>query len=222
MLKTDNTHLVLFPQLLGVYKFDKHEELKKEIRNQVSIYKGTEYEQTNDSQGIIHYFNEFDQNFFDDQPTKSGVIEDFRAFVIRRTNQYADECGLKHPGFFISDAWINVSGKNSFQFPHNHGNSFLSATYYVSYDPEKHPPIEFRNPNCYKTSQFLAMERIERKNHVFGEGYECDWLEEGMLLIWQSGLHHAYPRNPHDDRISISMNMFPRTLKCGAYGVNMS
>ena len=218
----DNNHLVLFPQILGVYKFDKNEELKKEITNQISIYKGTEYEQSNDGQGIVHYFNDFNQNFFDDQRETIDVIEDLRAFIIRKTNLFADEAGFDHRGFSITDSWINVSGKNSYQDAHNHCNSFISGTYYVSYDPEKHPPLQFTNPNNYRTYPTFHLDRLDRKNHVFGEKYECHWLEEGMLVLWQSGMYHGYPMNRNENRISISMNMFPRVLKRGAYGASMN
>jgi uncharacterized protein (TIGR02466 family) len=222
MINSENTHLVLFPQLLGVYKFDKHEELKKEIKTQIGIHKGSEFERKDDDQGIVHYFNNHDQNFFDDQKENIDIIEDFRSFVIRRTNQYADEMGHNHPGFFVSDAWVNIANKGSYQHAHNHINSFISGTYYVSYDKEKHPPLRFKSPHSYIAQPFIGLDRIERKNHVFGYEYECDWLEEGMLLLWQSGMHHTYGRNFNDDRISISMNMFPRVLKCGEYGVNFT
>jgi len=222
MIKTDNAHLVLFPQLLGVYKFDKKEELKKEIKSQIGIYKGTEYEQKHDAQGIVHYFNSSDQSFFDDQPETIDIIEDLRAFIIRKTNAFADELGYNHPGFFISDAWINVANKNTFQAPHNHVNSFISGTYYVEYNPEKHSALEFKNPSSYHNYPFMDLEKIDRENHVCGDTYKCHWLEEGMLVLWQSGLYHKYPRNIGDNRISISFNLFPRTLKKGDYGVDFT
>jgi hypothetical protein len=221
MLEKDN-HFSLFPQLIGAYQFEKHEELKDRISDLFEKYSGTDKEQHSET-GTRHLFNDYRQNLFEECVNgTSDVLIDFRDFCITKSLLYADMLGLDHPGFQITDAWVNHSDKGAFLQPHNHANSFFSATYYLNFDPEKHSKVTFRNP--YYPSVFggpyLNIEhRSGIRNHMNSHTYECDICKEGYLLIWQSGMIHAYEPNQGDGRETISMNFFPRYLKTGPYSV---
>lgn len=220
-----NNHYSLFPQLLGVYGYDDNEELKKEINNIIGIYRDTKYEKREEHQGIVHYFNDHDQNLFGVMFEDNEVIQKFKSFLIRKVNLYADEMGYQHPGFFISDAWINICNTGNFQHPHNHVNSFFSGTYYLNYDKEVHPNLRFTNPNLNGSSGHAFMnldKKNPHQNHINADIYSCDFVEEGDLLIWQSGLSHSYGPSQADERISISMNFFPRYLRQGEYSVSFT
>lgn len=60
------------------------------------------------------------------------------------------------------------------------------------------------------------------ENNTNADIYTCDFVEEGDLLIWQSGLSHSYGISKADERISISMNFFPRYLRQGEYSVSFT
>lgn len=220
-----DNHYVLFPQLLGVYEYNKNDELKDEIKNIIGIYSDTKYERKEHCPGIIHYFNDHDQNLFGRMFDDNEAIQNFKSFLIRKVNLYADEMGYDHPGFIISDAWINICNNGSYQQSHNHVNSFFSGTYYLNYNKETHPNIRFTNPNMCGGSAHPYMnldKKTSLKNHINSDVYKCDFVKEGDLLIWQSALNHSYGVNNADDRISISMNFFPRYLKQGEYSVSFT
>ena len=77
-----NNHYALFPQLLGVYGYNENEKLKKEINNIIGIYRDTKYEKREEHQGIVHYFNDHDQNLFGTMFDDNDVIQDFKAFLL--------------------------------------------------------------------------------------------------------------------------------------------
>lgn len=228
-----NTCYSMFPQIIGLYEFEKKKSLKNDILKVIDYYKGTEVE-SKDGHGLTHYFNFARQNLL-----KNDFInlDYFEKFLNQSVNNYASEilhsvedCG----GFIITDCWINVGGSGSFQSAHNHVNSFFSGTYYLSYNPKYHSRLTFRNPNTYTSftnHQYLALPKRDVYNHPCNDEYVCDLYDEGDLVLWQSGLHHAYPyclgngneegeseNDPgYHGRISISMNFMPKYLHYGLY-----
>ena len=45
--------------------------------------------------------------------------------------------------FFLTESWMNISGKGGYQKIHNHSNSIISGVLYLKSEP-KHPPLEFK------------------------------------------------------------------------------
>lgn len=227
----------MFPQIIGLYEFNQKEKLKKDILEVIEHYKNSEFENF-DSHNLFHYFNKQGQNLF-----KNDLIDlsYFKNFLLESVNTYADEnlYDVKEcKGFVITDCWINVGGEGSFQSAHNHANSFFSGTYYLSYNPKYHSRLSFRNPNNasnFLSSPYLSLPRRDVYNHPCNDFYECDIYDEGDLVLWQSGLHHAYSYclgNGNDEgetefdpgyhgRISISMNFMPKYLNHGPYSVTI-
>lgn len=212
----------MFPQIIGVYTNKDHYLLKSNIKKIIEHYKNTEYEDINDFCGetLTHIFNRHDKNLFHNDLID---LEIFKKYLLNSVESYSNELGFVHSGFIITDCWINICNKNGYQAPHNHANSFISGTYYVNFDSELHSRLCFRNPNfsgLYSIPS-INLDRSVSHNHPNSDEYECNLYEEGDLVLWQSGLSHAYRPCYGDNRISISMNFLPKYIKSGSYSIEI-
>lgn len=232
-----NTCYSMFPQIIGLYEFEEKQKFKIDILKLIDHYKNSDVE-NKDGHGLTHYFNFADKNLL-----KNDFIDldYFKSFLNNSINAYANELLYSVndcKGFVITDCWVNVGKSGSFQSAHNHTNSFFSGTYYVSFNPKYHSRITFRNPNNYSNfmnQPYLALPKRDVYNHPCNDEYVCDIYEEGDLILWQSGLHHAYSYclgNGDDEgedetccgyhgRISISMNFMPKYLHYGLYSTEI-
>jgi len=229
----------MFPQILGLYEYEKKEEFKKEVLKIIEHYKGSKEEYVEHENGLTHYFNFANSKIFE---TEVVDLKPFYNFLMDSVNDYSEECLYRVEdckGYVIRDCWINVGSQNSYQQPHNHANSFFSGTYYVSFNSKYHSRLTFRNPHNFANSQsqpYLVLQKRDKYNSPNNDFYVCDIYDEGDLLIWQSGLHHAYSPclGSGDDegetendkgyhgRISISMNFVPKYLSQGPYSLVVS
>ena len=50
---------------------------------------------------------------------------------------------LEYEEFFVTESWLNISGKGGYQKVHNHSNSIISGTLYLKSE-EGHPPLDFK------------------------------------------------------------------------------
>jgi len=200
----------MFPQILGLYEYEKKEEFKKEVLKIIEHYKGSKEEYVEHENGLTHYFNFANSKIFE---TEVVDLKPFYNFLMDSVNDYSEECLYRVEdckGYVITDCWINVGSQNSYQQPHNHANSLLQP--------------------------YLVLQKRDKYNSPNNDFYVCDIYDEGDLLIWQSGLHHAYSPclGSGDDegetendkgyhgRISISMNFVPKYLSQGPYSLVVS
>ncbi len=103
----------------------------------------------------------------------------------------------------ITNMWSIINKQNSFNERHHHGNSALSAAYYVKadkdsgdivfYDPR--PAFSFSHPeNSHLTDLNAQVKSVVPKN--------------GMLVLFPSYLDHSVnPSKSSEDRIVISFNV---------------
>lgn len=207
----------LWPQPIAKNRYINHDLFKKKVLDFIEQNKELQVDDVTHPEKMKHFFqgpppyNEL--NFFE-----YIKDDDFEKFLMRSSEIFIrDILGLYlEDGVTITDCWINICGNGAEQRLHQHGNSFISATYYLNYDPEKHAPLKFQNPYNFKSSPFMTLdiETITDYNH--SESY-CHFIEEGDLILWPSFLSHGYDINNEDERISISMNIVPSTLKTGPY-----
>jgi len=205
----------LFPVPIVKDKYPKHIEFKDKILNFIENNGDLEVD------GIIspelkHFFNssELEKGFFDyiqDENFKEFLLESSYNFV-RGVMGYDLEDDL-----IITDCWINNCYKNGFQRFHSHGNSFVSATYYVNYIPSIHSALTFLNPFLnFHVEPFFDLNIVE-KTQFNQKEIVCDFIEEGDLVLWSSHLDHGYDINIGNGRVSISMNFVPSKFKSGPY-----
>lgn len=112
--------------------------------------------------------------------------------------------GFENVSLNISNAWVNINGRNNFNTPHNHPLSFYSAVYYVNGGVDK-GNLVFLNP-------FNFFDGIMAQNKIkeYGIFNSVDWSFEpitGRLLIFPSWLtHYVKANNTDENRISIAFN----------------
>ena len=125
----------------------------------------------------------------------------------------------------VTDSWINVADKEGFQYPHFHGNSYLSAIYYVNFDIEKdHVPTHFVREDYQFMTNTPALVALRKKDTDYNQINQV-MAKEGELLIFPSQVTHGYETNNGENRITLSMNMMPTIVTNGDYGwrcVNLS
>ena len=103
----------------------------------------------------------------------------------------------------IKSMWAIINEKGAFNQRHHHGNSDLSAAYYVSakqdcgdivfYDPR--PAPVFKHP-------------ISRKPNILNASINSIKPEEGLLVLFPSYLEHSVNQNlSKEKRIVISFNI---------------
>ena len=198
----------LFPTALGIYKNDNHRETKKVL---TEMMKHAPFQKNEECPSLIHYFDAGDSVLVKDE------LKFFRDWVEEKALNFATEVvGYSIDKLNVTDSWLNVSNKGAFQPPHMHVNSFISATYYVN-KGKGHSPLIFihpRNQNIPPASQIMSVNYSSR--NLYQSDVPVD-VEEGNLVIWESHLVHGYPPNESDNRISLSMNFMPSTVKHHIY-----
>lgn len=205
----------LFPVPIAKAQYPKRNEFKDKVLDFIKDNKELEVDGIT-SPELKHFFNssELEKGFFDyinDEDFKEFLLESSYSFV-RGVMGYELEDDL-----IITDCWINTCYKNGFQRFHSHGNSFVSATYYVNYIPSIHSTLTFLNPffNVH-VEPFFDLNVIEQTQFNQKE-IVCDFIEEGDLVLWSSHLDHGYDINIGNGRVSISMNFVPSKFKSGPY-----
>lgn len=205
----------LFPVPIAKAQYPKRNEFKDKVLDFIKDNKELEVDGIT-SPELKHFFNssELEKGFFDyinDEDFKEFLLESSYSFV-RGVMGYELEDDL-----IITDCWINTCYKNGFQRFHSHGNSFVSATYYVNYIPSIHSTLTFLNPffNVH-VEPFFDLNVMEQTQFNQKE-IVCDFIEEGDLVLWSSHLDHGYDINIGNGRVSISMNFVPSKFKSGPY-----
>jgi uncharacterized protein (TIGR02466 family) len=204
----------IFPYAIGKYSFD-YESRTKIKDTCLKILEESTFSKNKDSNNLYHYCNSNKENLLD--------LEQFNWFEEKISKLAVDyiENTLGYElkdGVVITDCWMNLCQNNGDQFLHNHGNSFISGTYYVNFNPDVHGRLKFQNQNMMpemNASPFIEL--TIKKNTKYNSGGAMMNYNEGDVLFWQSHLIHGYDGNSSDNRISISFNIMPRYFYNNSY-----
>jgi len=204
----------IFPTPIGKYTFDQ--DNKDRIKDLCfKLIENNNLSKNKDSKNLYHLYNSKDENLFDivDYKWFEKKIEDYACDYIANTLGYQ----LKD-GVVITDCWLNVCQAGGDQFMHNHGNSFVSGTYYVNFNPDVHGKLKFQNQSMMpETNLSPFMELNIEKNTKYNSGGAIINHNEGDAVFWRSNLVHGYTDNMTDNRISISFNIMPRYFYNNSY-----
>ena len=183
--------------------------------------------------GIQNYFNSSEQTLFD-LSSEYDVLRELERYCLHELNYCMTNvlCKENGNGGIITDSWINVtSSDRAWQLWHSHANSYLSATYYVNYDKEKHQNLMFDGQPTADSRQYLLLNDLEvLENDSLGKYckrfYTPD-INEGDLIMWPSHILHGYgdgysSRTYEPGRCSISMNYLPKKISSGTYSFYIS
>ena len=208
-------HADLFPTAVAKYRRADHEHLKEIILKILENYPQNEI--YTEGENLVHYFN--DGNF---DPRQYAGLENFMDWILDCVKNYADSfLGIRDKNFIDCNVWIN-SNKGGAQKPHQHFNSFISATYYIQLDKE-HSGLNFYNPKNSGNLLRSAIDIPYDVQTIYTTPYQPLMVEQGDLLIWPSELIHGYDQdNVQMPRISMSMNFMPEILTSKLYGFKVS
>ena len=110
----------------------------------------------------------------------------------------ADSFDLK-----VSDMWININGKGSYNTPHIHGNAYFSGVYYVK-THEGGGQIQFHEPSSVREYHCPPYTQITPRNCFV---QKCA-AEPGRLCIFPAYVPHEVTENTVDEeRISVAFNI---------------
>jgi uncharacterized protein (TIGR02466 family) len=206
----------LFPIPVGKIKYPHHEVFKQKVLDFMEKNKNDEEVDSNHLSELTHFFNSPDltKKLFDcieDKEFESFLIESGSIFVKHVMGYDIDE------NIILTDCWLNNCYKNGYQISHSHANSFISGTYYINYDSQKHSKLKFLNPFLNFHAEPYFQLNIREFTEFNQQETICDFIEEGDLILWSSHLDHGYDINMDDGRITMSMNFIPSKLKSGPY-----
>jgi uncharacterized protein (TIGR02466 family) len=203
----------IFATPIGIRQFDPqhHQQLKEKCFNIAHTETGIDNDFENE--GLMHYHHPMSGlNLLDCEG-----FDMFHDWIKRCSLEYMNKIlGHECEDVIITECWLNVCKRGSYQRMHSHGNSFVSGTYFVNFEPGKHAPLAFFNAKDL-AQQFLEVKgNAAKKIAVVKHG-------EGTLLLWQSHVLHGYEENMKDNRMTISFNVMPATiLSDGDYGFRVS
>ena len=112
---------------------------------------------------------------------------------------------MEYEEFFLTESWLNISGKGGYQKIHNHSNSILSGVLYLKSEPG-HPPLEFRKQKM-EFEPFISLTEHYKKgnpNTAHTLAFPCT---QNTMLVFNSHLYHGHDASVlEEERISIAWN----------------
>ena len=112
---------------------------------------------------------------------------------------------MEYEEFFLTESWMNISGKGGYQRIHNHANSIISGVLYLKSEPG-HPPLKF---NKYKmeTRPFISLGEHYKKtnpNTAIILKFPCT---QDDMFIFNSYMTHGHDVNElESERVGIAWN----------------
>lgn len=133
-------------------------------------------------------------------------LKEILDFVEESAKDFLDSViQMEYEEFFVTESWINISGKDGFQKIHNHSNSIISGTLYLKSE-DGHPVLEFWKQRQEDTP-FISL----REHYINGNPNTARRLAfpctEDTMLVFNSHLYHGHGENQlESERISLSWN----------------
>ena len=112
---------------------------------------------------------------------------------------------MEYEEFFLTESWLNISGKGGYQKVHNHSNSIISGVLYLKSKPE-HPPLIFKKQKM-EFEPFISLTEHYKKgnpNTAHTLSFPCT---ENTMLVFNSHLYHGHEASElEEERIGIAWN----------------
>jgi len=102
---------------------------------------------------------------------------------------------------YITQSWINYTGKNQFHHNHNHPNSFISGVFYLQ---------AIDNDKIYFVNRQDAMFEFQSEDFTLYNS-KTWWMpvEDNSVIFFPSNLSHEVKKNEtNTTRISLAFNCF--------------
>lgn len=205
----------IFPSPIFGIQYPEHQYLKEKVLEIVETHMD-DFEENISSKNLLHFKNTLDQSILYD-----SIFSDFKIWLEDMCYDYVTSLlGYElSDRIIVTDSWLNKCNAGGEQFPHYHSNSFVSGTYYLNFDPEKHSPIMFNKKSALSHPHHPTI-ALSPKNDFITK-YNTDSIvypEEGEVYLWESNMSHSVPKNLADNRITLSMNFMPTVVSNSRYG----
>ena len=188
---------LLFPTPVWTIKIDNHKNINE------LMYKFIKSKQSNDKIGIsksnVKGWHSEDFNLNEEEPRK------FISFILPFIEQVMTDMNWDKQNQVakISNMWAIINTGGSANVRHQHGNSTISAAYYVR-APENSGDIVFYDP---RPAAVYSYPNISGSNFLNAQVNSIN-PKEGALVIFPSYLDHSVNENlSQDERIVISFNI---------------
>ena len=169
------------------------------------------------------------KSFMDDLDLSRFTFEKFKDQTKLRTKKFnnlllqpefkeikvwAEECAkdfldnvlkMEYEEFFLTESWMNISGKGGYQKIHNHANSIISGVLYLKSKSE-HPPLEFKKQKI-EFEPFISLAehyKLGNPNTAHTLAFPCT---QDTMIVFNSHLYHGHSESAiEEERIGIAWN----------------
>lgn len=109
----------------------------------------------------------------------------------------------------LGNWWININGKHDYNMPHDHQNSILSGTYYVSVPEQNMGDLVLHRGD---TAEFFLTSKVKREQTMANALSIPHQPKESVFYLFPSWVKHSVERNnTNSERISIAFNFVSPT-----------
>ena len=112
---------------------------------------------------------------------------------------------MEYEEFFLTESWLNISGRGGYQKIHNHSNSIISGTLYLKSE-KNHPPLEFKKQKM-EFEPFISLTEHYKKgnpNTANSLAFPCT---QDTMLVFNSYLYHGHGESQvESERIGLAWN----------------
>jgi uncharacterized protein (TIGR02466 family) len=211
----------LFPITVETFRYNRAAELKAAILEQV-LPLATE--QVTNGTGTVSYYQSTNNQCVSlfDNSDHPEVIK-FRQFCLESAAIYASRTlEYQIERMVCVGSWVNVYRESSGQDSHFHGNSLISANYFLNY--QNHTPLTFWNPQA-SARHVTPVMNTDRKTNLQNPG-NFSWANlpctEGEIIFFPSWLNHSVECQDNNNRVTVSMNFMPNKVMWEGYGFEIT
>ena len=133
-------------------------------------------------------------------------FKDIRIWVEECARDYLDDVlQMEYEEFFLTESWLNISGRGGYQKIHNHSNSIISGTLYLKSE-KNHPPLEFKKQKM-EFEPFISLTEHYKKRNPNTASTLAFPCTQDTMLVFNSYLYHGHGASQvESERIGLAWN----------------
>ena len=133
-------------------------------------------------------------------------FKEIRVWVENCAKDFLDNVlQMEYEEFFLTESWLNISGKGGYQKIHNHSNSIVSGTLYLKSE-ENHPPLEFKKQKM-EFEPFISLTEHYKKGNPNTANTLAFPCTQNSMFVFNSYLYHGHSASQiESERIGLAWN----------------
>ena len=133
-------------------------------------------------------------------------FKEIRVWVENCAKDFLDNVlQMGYEEFFLTESWLNISGKGGYQKVHNHSNSIISGTLYLKSE-ENHPPLEFKKQKM-EFEPFISLTEHYKKGNPNTANTLAFPCTQNSMFVFNSYLYHGHGASQiESERIGLAWN----------------